>query len=132
MPVCGSQVPATWHWSDAVQTTGAPPTQLPAWQLSPWVQALPSVQAVPFVAAGLEHMPVCGSQVPATWHWSDAVHTTGAPTQVPAWQLSPCVQRSPSLQALPLATAVWTQPLAGSQVSVVQTFPSSQLGGVPA
>ena len=28
-------------------------------------------------------------------------------------------------------TGVWRQPLAGSQVSVVQTFPSSQLTGLP-
>jgi hypothetical protein len=47
--VAESQVPATWHWSDAEQTTGLPPVQTPLWQVSPWVQALPSVQVVPFV-----------------------------------------------------------------------------------
>jgi len=29
MPVSGSQVPALWHWSDAVQTTGSEPVQVP-------------------------------------------------------------------------------------------------------
>lgn len=32
------------------------------------VQALPSLHAVPVGACGLEHIPVDGSQVPATWH----------------------------------------------------------------
>jgi len=48
------------------------------------VQALPSLQVVPFGAAGLEHWPVLELQVPATWHWSDAAQTTGLlPVQVP-------------------------------------------------
>jgi hypothetical protein len=29
-PVAGSHVPATWHWSDAEQTTGSAPEQVPA------------------------------------------------------------------------------------------------------
>jgi hypothetical protein len=33
-----------------VQTTGLAPTQTPAWQVSVWVQAFPSVQGVPFGA----------------------------------------------------------------------------------
>ena len=37
------------------------------------------------------------------WHWSSAVQTTGLlPVQLPAWQLSVCVQASPSLQPVPL------------------------------
>jgi hypothetical protein len=28
-PVLGLHDPAEWHWSDAVQVTGSPPTQLP-------------------------------------------------------------------------------------------------------
>src|SRR5438132_14086674 len=50
---------------------------------------------------GAEHTPVAGLQVPGSWHWS-AVQTTGfAPTQLPFWQASVCVQASPSLQAVP-------------------------------
>src|SRR5439155_19132999 len=87
-PVAVSQVPATWHWSSAVQTTGFEPVQVPPWQVSVCVQALPSLQAVPLLASGLEHWPVAGLQVPATWHWSEAVQTTGLePVQVPLWQV---------------------------------------------
>src|SRR2546422_6696567 len=89
--------------SSAVQTTGFAPTQLPFWQASVCVQALPSLQAVPlglFVGAG--HTPVAGVQLSVSWHWS-AVQTTGfAPTQLPFWQASVCVQALPSLQAVPL------------------------------
>jgi hypothetical protein len=38
----------------------------PAWHVSLCVHALPSLQAVPFVAIGFEHAPVLGSHVPAT------------------------------------------------------------------
>jgi hypothetical protein len=51
-----------------VQITGFAPVHVPAWQVSVWVHASPSLQAVPFAAAGFEHWPVAGSQVPATWH----------------------------------------------------------------
>src|SRR5438477_590581 len=68
MPLAGSQTPASWHWSRAAQTTGFVPTQAPAWQESLWVQASPSVQAVPFGLSGLEQAPLAGSQTPASWH----------------------------------------------------------------
>src|SRR2546425_1148874 len=88
-PFAGSQTPATWHWSRAVQTTGLAPTQAPAWQVSFWLQASPSLQVLPSTLSGLEQRPFAGSQVPATWHWSRAVQTTRlAPTQAPAWQES--------------------------------------------
>jgi len=52
---------------------------------SPWVQALASLQAVLSGWFGLEQVPVEESQVPATWHGSEAVHTTGlVPVQTPA------------------------------------------------
>jgi len=44
------------------------PVQVPAWQLSACVQALPSLQAVPLGLLGLEQAPLAGSQVPAAWH----------------------------------------------------------------
>src|SRR5439155_1220556 len=102
--VGGEQVSAVWHWSEAVQTTGLLPVQTPLWQVSVCVQASPSLQALPLAFGGFEHVPVVGSQVPAVWHWSEAVQTTGLlPVQTPLWQVSVCVQASPSLQALPLA-----------------------------
>ena len=67
-PEAGSQVPAAWHWSLAVHATGLAPVHAPFWQLSVWVQALPSLQVVPFVAVGFEQLPLPGSHVPATWH----------------------------------------------------------------
>jgi hypothetical protein len=39
---------------------------------------------------------------------------------------------SPSEHDVPFATAVLVQPVEGLQLSVVQTFESSQLSGVPA
>jgi hypothetical protein len=56
--------------------------------------------------------------VPATWHWSEAWHTTGfAPVHVPPVQLSVCVHASPSLQLVPLGAAGFEQrPVSGSHV----------------
>jgi hypothetical protein len=72
--------------------------------VSVWVQALPSLQEAPLAFGGFEHAPVAVLHVPASWHWSDAVHVTGLlPEQVPAWQVSVWVQALLSLQAVPLA-----------------------------
>src|SRR3989442_5426961 len=77
VPVLGSQVPTTWHWSEAVQTTWLLPVHTPLWQVSVCVQALPSLQALPLAFAGFEHVPVAGSQVPAVWHWSEEMGRAG-------------------------------------------------------
>ena len=46
---------------------------------------LPSLQTVPFAAAGFEQAPVVVLQVPAVWHWSLAVQVFGfAPVHTPA------------------------------------------------
>jgi hypothetical protein len=105
-PDAESQVPTSWHWSDAVQVTGLLPAQLPDWQVSICVQALPSLHVVPLALAGLEHCPVTELQTPTSWHWSDAAQVTGlAPAQIPAWQVSVCVHALPSEQAAPLGFA---------------------------
>src|SRR5437016_464002 len=110
-PVVGSQVPAVWHWSAAVHTTGFAPTQAPAWQVSLCVHALASLQLVPLGLAGLLQTPDAGLQAPAVWHWSAAVHTTGfAPTQAPAPQVSVRVQALPSSHGAPLSLAGLLQP----------------------
>src|SRR5438132_877033 len=118
VPVAVSQVPASWHWSRAEQVTGFAPVQTPASQVSLCVQALPSLRVVPSGLLGLEQVPVAGSQVPASWHWSRAVQVTGfAPVQTPAWQVSLCVQALPSLQVVPSALLGLEQvPVAGSHV----------------
>ena len=101
-----------------MQTTGLLPVQVPAWQVSVCVQALPSVQVVPSALAGLEQVPVDGSQVPGVWHWSLAVQTTGfTPVHMPARQVSAWVQALPSVQGLPSAWAGFEQvPVDGLQV----------------
>jgi hypothetical protein len=50
-----------------MQFTVTPP-QLPAWQASAVVQALPSLHVVPFATGGFEQVPFEGLQVPAVWH----------------------------------------------------------------
>src|SRR5205085_1797553 len=117
-PVDGLQVPATWHWSCAVHVAGFVPVHVPFWHVSVCVQASASLQAVPSSFAGFEQRPVAWSHVPATWHWSSAVHVTGvAPLHAPPWHVSVCVQASPSLHALPSGFAGSEQtPVAGLQV----------------
>jgi len=63
LPFAGLQVPATWHWSGAVQVTGLEPTQIPFWHVSVCVQASPSSQTVPLALSGLVHAPLSGSQI---------------------------------------------------------------------
>src|SRR2546428_253109 len=118
LPVAGSHVPATWHWSRAVQVTGLLPTQLPLWQVSVCVQALPSVHGVPFVAVGVEQLPVAGLHVPATWNWSRAVQVTGLlPTLLPFWLEWVGVHRLLPLLPARLASVGLEQlPVAGSHV----------------
>jgi hypothetical protein len=48
--------------------TGFAPVQTPAWQVSVWVQPLPTLQAVPFAWDGFEQTPVAGLHAPAVWH----------------------------------------------------------------
>src|SRR5204863_328394 len=114
----GSHVPASWHWSCAVQITAVPPTHVPAWQASPVVQASMSSHAVPSGFGGFEQRPVDGSHVPASWHWSWAVQITAVPlTHVPAWQASPVVQASASSHAVPSGFGGFEQrPVDGSHV----------------
>jgi hypothetical protein len=67
-PLPGSHVPATWQASCATHVVAVPAWHEPAWQASPTVHALPSLQVVPLVASGFERAPVDGLHVPATWH----------------------------------------------------------------
>jgi hypothetical protein len=115
MPLLGLHVPATWHWSVAVQVIELVPMHVPLWHVSVWVQALPSLHAVPFVAVGLEHAPVLGLHVPAAWHWSLAMHVTGLPpVHVPLWHVSDWVQALPSLHEVPfIAVGFEHAPVAG-------------------
>jgi hypothetical protein len=69
---------------------------------------------VPSGFDGLEHWPVCGSQVPALWHSSCAVQVTAVPpTHEPLSQTDPCVQSWPSSHNAPS--------LPGSEQNVAHT-----------
>jgi hypothetical protein len=124
-------VPATWQASSGWQTTGLPPTQAPAWQVSVCVQILPSMQLVPSGTFGVLQIPDVGSQLPGAWHCAGVGQVTGlVPVHTPAWQVSVCVQALPSLHDVPLFAFGFEQtPVDGAQVPAtwhwslgVQTF----------
>jgi hypothetical protein len=80
------------------------------------VQAFPSLQPVPFGLAGFEH-PVAGSQLPASWQESVAVHSIADPAHTPFWHTSARVHAFPSLQEAPSGFAGSEQlPVAGLHV----------------
>jgi len=117
VPLLMLQVAIMWHSSGVGQTTPPAPVQMPAWQVSVVVQALLSLHALPSVANGLLQVPVDRSHVPAAWQMSDAVQTTAAPAQVPAWQVSVVVHLLLSLQLVPsAASGLLHAPVVGSQV----------------
>jgi len=97
------------------------PPPLPVMPASPFGAQTPAVHTpvehgVPSGFAGFEHIPLIASHVPASWHSSIAVHTTGVPVQAPAVHVSPCVQALPSLQVVPLASGGYEHtPLTGLQ-----------------
>lgn len=116
-PVVGLQVPPTWHGSIAAHETGLDPLHEPLWHVSVCVHASPSLQPVPFAAAGFEQAPLAVSQVPAVWHGSLAVHVTGFdPVHVPVRQTSDWVHAFPSLQLVPSVTGGFEQPEVGLHV----------------
>jgi len=127
VPVAGSHSPAVWHWSLALQAIGLLPVHTPAWQESLCVHLLASSQGDPSAAAGLEHTPVAGLHVPATWHASSAMQTTGlVPVQGPRWQVSVVVHALPSLQTVPFgAVGCWQRSLVPSHWSSVHAFASA-------
>src|SRR5438876_200527 len=95
-----------------------PEAQTPDWQVSPVVHELPSLHVVPFARVGFEQPPVVGSQLPAAWHWSLAVHVAGLPpVHTPASHVSVCVHALPSLHDVPSVLAGFEQ----TPVPVLQT-----------
>jgi hypothetical protein len=85
-PVLGSQVLVRHEFHcDGGQTTGVPPVHTPAWQVSVWVQALPSLQVVPSGRFGTTQVWVTGSNTPGPWHSPAGAHVTGSvETQAPS------------------------------------------------
>ncbi len=104
---------------------GVAPTQLPPPQMSPNVHAfLSSHSLVLFVKT----QPVAGTQVSVVQTLSSVHGGMVAPLQTPWPHASSLVQALLSVQ-VPV-TFVCTQPLAGLQLSDVQTLLSSQLSGL--
>jgi len=101
-------------------------SQMPLTQLSPVVQARPSLQVPPWLPTGLEQTPEAASQLTDSWHWvtagqslavvheqpdvSPAVHT-------PARHTSLVVQARLSWQGVWSGCLGWShRPSAGLQV----------------
>jgi hypothetical protein len=83
------------------------------------------------LGAGAVWQPAIGLQESAV-QALPSLHVSGVPlAQTPLWHVSFPLQTFPSLHELPSATALLAQPKTGSQLSVVQAFPSSQLSVVP-
>src|SRR5206468_1630435 len=136
-----------WHRRSGV------PTQMPAAHRSFVVHGLPSshtlvlyayaqpasasqpssVQGLPSSQLGGgpgTHRPVVGSQVSMPSRASPLSQLTYVPRQTPFAHTSVVVRGLPSSHET-VALGVCTQPTAGSQLSSVQVFASSQTGGVP-
>ena len=124
-PVANSQLSSVQTFPSS-QLGAGPPTQAPAEQVSPVVHASPSLQGAVLLTWV---QPVAGSQPSSVHTFPSSQLAVEPPTQTPPTQASPVVQPSPSLQGAVLLTCV--QPLAGSQLSSVHTFPSSQSGAGP-
>ena len=89
-----------------------------------------SLQTVP-IGAAENTQPATGLQLSTVHAFPSLQPRLPVPEQVPPEHVSPVVQALPSLQLALLFTNLhW--PVAGSQVSVVQTLLSPQLFGVPA
>jgi hypothetical protein len=96
------------HGLSSLHTSAVPAVQVPAWQVSVPLHALPSLHTVPLVAGAYWHMPplhVSVVQALPSLHWLLFLHAVH-PLRAVCWQV-------PSLQ-----------------VSVVQASPSSQLDAV--
>ena len=92
------------------------------------------LQGVPFGAAGLLHVPVDGSHVPAVVHGPLAVHATGVPlAHAPDSQASPVKQRLPLLHAVPSGSAGLVHtPVDGLHTpGIVHGPPAMHVMGVP-
>ena len=84
--MAGLQDPASWQASAPAHWTGLVPMQVPLWQVSSCVHALPSLQAVPAMAGTLTQVPVAASQVPVQHGSTEPPQPVVAP---PALQLPP-------------------------------------------
>ncbi len=101
LPVVVSQVSAV-QALPSLQTL-AVPAQVPLWQLSGLVQALPSSHTLPLATGVYTQLPVVESQVSAV-HTLLSLQVLAVPPHLPALQVSGLVQALPSLQPVPSTT----------------------------
>ena len=122
-PLATSQLSSV-HGLLSSQTTGLPAAQVPPLQASPLVQAEPSSQGAELLK---DRQPLVPSHTSVVQAFPSSQVLMAPATQSLAAQRSPTVHGLPSSQRLPLA--IWLQPLALSQESLVQRLPSSQFRG---
>jgi len=108
------------------QLGAGPPTQLPPLQVSLVVQASLSLQGSVLLTCT---QPVAGLQESSVQGLTSLQLGGGPPTQLPPLQVSLVVQALPSSHGSVLSVCV--QPVAGLQLSVVHTLPSSQFRAAP-
>jgi hypothetical protein len=114
------------HGLASLQFAAGPALQVPPPQVSPVVQALPSLQALVLL---VWTQPLPGSHESFVHGLLSSQFGAGPPLQVPPPQVSPVVQALPSSQGSALLT--WAQPLTGSHESVVHRLASLQFGAGP-
>src|SRR5439155_1380496 len=143
------------HWPVVRLQVSTPLQKRPSSPVSVWLQAcapvsqVSSVQAMPSSQSALVlqqpgwgskwHMPVIGSQLSsvqtslslqttsgASWHWPVAVLQVSTPVQRSPSEHCASVLQQPGIEAL--TQAPWPSLAMGSQLLVVQTMPSSQVG----
>ncbi len=125
-PLPGLQ-PSAVHGLSSLQEVALPGVQTALTQESPNVQALPSEHVAEF---GKCAQPLSGAQGSAVHGLPSSHPRAPAPAHTPAAQWSPVVHKLPSVQVFS-SLLVAVQPLAGSQLSLVQALPSSQVKGTP-
>jgi hypothetical protein len=129
-PLTGWQLSVV-QLSPSLQLSPVPAVHTPLWQVSAPLHTLPSLQEVPF-NTGVVVQPNTGSQLSVV-HTLESLQLSAVPVvHTPPWQVSLPLHTLPSLQDVPFSTAVFWQPVAGLQLSVVHTLESLQLSAVPA
>jgi hypothetical protein len=129
-PVSGLHVSVV-HAFESLQLSAVPAVQVPLWQTSAPLQALPSVHDVPLATAEFTQ-PVVALHESVVQGFASLQEIALPAVQVPLWQVSAPLQRFPSRQGVPFGAGAVVQPVAGAHPSVVQGFESLQTSGVPA
>ena len=123
-PLTGLQLSSV-HTLLSLQPSGVPGLQTPLPQVSPCVQALPSLQGAVLLTKVQPPLPSHASVVQGL----PSSQLYAVPLQVPFAQVSFLVQALPSSQEVVFGVNV--HPPKPSHASVVQTLPSSQEYAVP-